>query len=152
MLYALPADCQSADAIAPEKRELIRRILDATSAADLMLVAMETALPAQRASNPAVPAVFWERFMARARAERQTLVDSIVPIYDKAFTAEELKGLLQFYESPVGRRFVAASPELARESMLAGQRWGMVLGQQVGAQLQREGVIPPPPPLPNDGS
>jgi hypothetical protein len=146
IVYAVPADCQSTGEAAGEKQAIIRRILEVTNAAELMLVAMETALPAQRASTPGVPAVFGERFAARARAERHTLVDSIVPVDDKAFTTEELKQLLQFYESPIGKRFVAVSPELARESMLAGQRWGMVLGQEVGAQLQREGVIPPPPP------
>lgn len=145
VLYAVPADCQSAGANVSEKEVIIRRILEVTKVAEVMLVAIEGALPAQRATNPTVPAVFWDRFGARVRSERQTLIDLIVPIYEKMFTTEELKQLLQFYETPIGRRFIDATPELARESMLAGQRWGMVIGQEIGAQLQREGLIPPPP-------
>jgi hypothetical protein len=145
ILYALPADCQAAGANVSEKEEIIRRILEVTKAAEVMLVAIEAGLPAQRASNPGVPAVFWDRFAVRARDERQSLIDSLVPIYDRAFTTAELMQLLQFYETPIGRRFIAASPEIARESILAGQRWGMIIGQQIGAQLQREGIIPPPP-------
>ena len=145
VLYAVPADCQSTGANASEKEVLIRRILVVTKAAELMVVAIEEGLPAQRASNPSVPAVFWDRFAVRARNERQSLIDSLVPIYDKAFSTSELKELLQFYETPMGTRLIAVTPQLARESMLAGQRWGMILGQEIGAQLQREGIIRPPP-------
>ena len=130
----------------PEKEAVIRRILDVTKTAELILTTMEAGLPAQRASNPAIPAVFWDRFAARARAESRTLLDSLVPVYDRVFTTEELKELLRFYESPLGQRLIAVTPDLARESMMAGQRWGFVLGQAVGAELQREGLIQPPPP------
>ena len=130
----------------PEKDAVIRRILDVTKTAELILTTIEAGLPAQRASNPAIPAAFWDRFAARARAESRSLIDSLVPIYDRAFTTEELKELLRFYESPLGQRLIAATPDLSRESMLAGQRWGFVIGQEIGAQLQREGLFRPPPP------
>ncbi len=41
---------------------------------------METALPAQRASNPRIPAVFWDRFAERARSRRSEFVELLVPI------------------------------------------------------------------------
>lgn len=137
-----------------EKETVIRRVLDVTRTADLILTTIEAGLPAQRASNPSIPAVFWDRFAARARAESRSLIDSLVPIYDRLFTTEELKELLRFYETPLGQRLIAATPDLSRESMLAGQRWGFVLGQEIGAQLQREGLLRPPPedePSTNDG-
>jgi hypothetical protein len=60
--------CQSQQSrLNPEKEQVIRQILDVTKAAEVMLVAMEAGLPAQRASNPSIPAVFWDRFAARAR-------------------------------------------------------------------------------------
>jgi uncharacterized protein len=128
----------------PEKEQVIRQILDVTKAAEVMLVAMESGLPAQRASNPNIPAVFWDRFAARARDQRHLLLDSLVPIYDRLFTTDELKELLRFYKTPFGQRFIAISPDLARESIAAGQRWGSAIGQEVGAQLEREGVPRPP--------
>jgi hypothetical protein len=111
----------------------------------MMLVGIEAGLPAQRAANPNIPAAFWDRFAARVRNERGTLIDSLVPIYDRLFNVDELKELLRFYQTPFGKRFIAASPDLARESILAGQRWGFVIGQEIGAQLQREGLVPRPP-------
>ena len=129
----------------PEKEAVIRRILDVTRTADLIFSTIEAAMPAQRASNPSIPPVFWDRFIVRARAERRSLIDSLAPVYDRLFTTEELKELLRFYETPLGQRLVAASPDLARESMLVGQRWGFVIGQEIGAQLQRESLVLPPP-------
>ena len=137
--------CQSQQSrLNPEKEQVIRQILDGTKAAEVMIVAMEASLPAQRASNPNIPAVFWDRFAARAHDQRGAFLDSLVPIYDRLFTAGELKELLRFYKTPFGQRFIAISPDLARESIAAGQRWGFIIGQEVGAQLQREGMPRPP--------
>jgi hypothetical protein len=97
-------------AIDPAKLTVIRRILDVTRAADQMFVAMEASLPMQRMSNPQIPAVFWDRFMTRAREQRGALVDSLVPIYDRNFSLADLSDLLRFYESPVGKRFIDAMP------------------------------------------
>jgi hypothetical protein len=128
----------------PEKEAVIRRILEITKAAELILTTMEASLPAQKAANPIIPAVFWDRFAARARAESATLIDSLVPVYDRLFTTEDLKELVRFYETPLGKRLIAATPEMSREAMVVGQRWGFVLGQQIGEQLQREGLFRPP--------
>jgi hypothetical protein len=130
----------------PEKEAVIRRVLEVTGTAELILTTMEAGLPAQRASNPSIPAVFWDRFAARARADSRSLIDSLVPVYGRLFTTEELKELVRFYETPLGKRLIAATPELARESMMVGQRWGFVIGQEIGVQLEREGLLRPPPP------
>jgi uncharacterized protein len=141
---ASTALCQSQQSrLNPEKEQVIRQILEVTKAAEVMLVAMEAGLPAQRASNPSIPAVFWDRFAARAREQRRVLIDSLVPIYDRLFTSDELRELLRFYKTPFGQRFIAVSPDLARESIAAGQRWGAAIGQEVGTELQREGVKRP---------
>ena len=46
------------------------------------------------------------------RAMRQ-----IAGIYDKYYTEDEIRYLLQFFESPVGRKFAAESPKIAREML-----------------------------------
>jgi hypothetical protein len=38
-------------------------------------------------------------------------------IYAEVFTTEELEGLIAFYESPIGQKFIAKQPELAAASM-----------------------------------
>jgi hypothetical protein len=122
------------------KIALIRQVIAATRAADQTVLAMETSLPAQRASNPRIPAVFWDRFAERARARRADFVELLVPIYSHLFSTAELRGLLEFYRSPLGQRLLEAQPDLTREAMLAGQQWGTRLGAEIGQELAAEGI------------
>ena len=124
----------------PEKRRLIQDMLARTKAVDLAMQAMESSIGAQRSANPRIPAVFWDRFLARAKAERGDFEAMIGGIWDRHFTSAELRELLAFYDTPVGRKTLEVMPALSQESMLAGQQWGQRLGMKVGAELEAEGV------------
>src|ERR1044071_6679913 len=50
-----------------------------------------------------------------------------IELYDKYFTNDEIKDLVRFYESPIGRKAVEVLPQLTQESI----NRGMQLGQQV---------------------
>jgi uncharacterized protein len=41
--------------------------------------------------------------------------DELMKLYDKHYSAEEIKGLLQFYGSPLGQRVAAESPKIFHE-------------------------------------
>jgi uncharacterized protein len=41
--------------------------------------------------------------------------EQLVALYDKHYTADEIKGLLQFYGSPLGQKVAAESPKIFRE-------------------------------------
>lgn len=43
------------------------------------------------------------------------VTEQLVGIYDKHFTDDEIKGLLQFYGSPLGQRVAAEMPKINRE-------------------------------------
>lgn len=120
----------------------IRKLLDLTGAARLAVQSMEAVMPAQRAANPQIPAVFWDAFLAHARRDMPQLVDSLVPIYAAHYTRAELEELVRFYESPLGKRLSEVQPRITQESIAAGQRWGAAIGQFVGDSLARAGVKP----------
>jgi len=43
------------------------------------------------------------------------ITDQLVSVYDAHFTDEEIKGLLQFYGSPLGQKVAAEMPKISRE-------------------------------------
>lgn len=43
------------------------------------------------------------------------IIERIIPIYDKYFTEVELKGLLDFYNGPLGQKFLDVSPSMAKD-------------------------------------
>lgn len=47
-------------------------------------------------------------------------VDLAVPIYAQHFSLEDIQGLIQFYESPLGQRVVKTMPQVVQDSQSAG--------------------------------
>ena len=47
------------------------------------------------------------------------ITDQLVGIYDKHFTDDEVKGLLQFYGSPLGQKVASEMPKINREIQAA---------------------------------
>src|ERR1700741_1742484 len=52
------------------------------------------------------------------------VTNRMVEIYGKHFTAEDIKGLLQFYGSPLGQKFAAEMPKIMAETQTANRAEG----------------------------
>ena len=50
------------------------------------------------------------------------LKDDYIGIYAGTFTEDELKGLIDFYKSPVGQKFISKNPELMKKTMAITQK------------------------------
>ena len=66
------------------------------------------------------------------------LVDASARIYASHFTEAELKQILAFYQSPVGRRMVVEEPRALDESMANAGNWGDNLSDEVIAKMRDE--------------
>ena len=119
---------------------LAAQVLTVTHAIDQALTSMEAMIAAQRQLNSKLPPVFWDRFEARIHADAGQLADMVAVIYATRFTADELRGLLAFYKTPLGRRLLEEQPLVVQESIQAGQRWGAAIGAQIGQELAAEGA------------
>jgi hypothetical protein len=51
----------------------------------------------------------------KSNFDQQHALQQITGIYDKHFSEDEIKGLLDFFSSPLGQKFAAESPKIARE-------------------------------------
>jgi hypothetical protein len=106
---------------------------------------------------------FHEKFTASAPSGAVT--DAVVPIYARHFSTEDIRALIQFYESPLGQRVVKTMPEVTQESESAGiqldQRAALsVLRAMQGEYPELKQMLPPengapgagPEPSPAPGS
>ena len=79
------------------------------------------------------------------------LFDQIIPIYHRHLLHSEIRELIAFYDSPIGRKTISVMPQVVGESMQAGQRWGLALGpelqRRIRSALAREGLMPADPPV-----
>jgi hypothetical protein len=89
--------------------------------------ALESSLPPGEYRDKLI-AAFFVKF--RAKFDLQQVLDLAVPIYDKYFSHEEIKGLIRFYETPLGQKTISVLPQLTTELMTQGRRLGEDAGRQ----------------------
>jgi uncharacterized protein len=60
----------------------------------------------------------------RKKFDVDQMTEQLISIYDKHYTDEEIKTLLQFYGSPVGQKVAAETPKITREIQAASRSTG----------------------------
>jgi uncharacterized protein len=88
-------------------------------------------LPASQQGQQFVNA-FVADYQKKFNADEVT--NQVAGIYDKHFSDEEIKGLLQFYSSPLGRKLAAESPKIQAEIEAANQK----VSTRVAADVLRD--------------
>jgi uncharacterized protein len=95
-----------------------------------------------RADNPKIPVEVWTSFEKRISG-RRTLEDTYVPIYAKYLPEEEARGVVSFYQTPAGARFLELNPRIEAQARGAAQAWAVQLAQEL---LTGAAVHPSPAP------
>jgi hypothetical protein len=122
-----PAAKSHGKSIDPQKESDIRSLLELVGSRDMIQDAANNSTEQYRQKLTALApnddkaqesfnsylAVFQKKFDADA------LNEQLVVIYDKHYTGEEIKGLLQFYGSPLGQKAAAEMPKISKEIQLA---------------------------------
>jgi uncharacterized protein len=116
----------TAKSMDPEKEADLRSLLQYVGAKEqLQSVASESAAQYSEKLNASVKNVAdnskRQELVAVASGsfhknfDQQRALQQIAAIYDKHFTDDEIKGLLDFYSSPLGQKFAAESPKINKE-------------------------------------
>jgi len=66
------------------------------------------------------------------------VMNQLVALYDKHFTDDEIKGLLQFYGSPLGQKVAAEMPKIGRESQVAIRAASTKASKDALAELKQQ--------------
>jgi hypothetical protein len=64
--------------------------------------------------------------------------DEIAKAYATRFTESELKEMLTFYKSPVGRKMTVEEPKAIQESMIFAQEWSNKFSEEVLRKFREE--------------
>lgn len=88
-------------------------------------------------SNDPNAKVFYERFMYEMREgrARRWMTNLYVRTYRLNFTHSEIKEITQFYQTPLGKKFIEKTPLVAQAVMMQGQKIGAYLGQTIMAEI-----------------
>jgi uncharacterized protein len=131
-------------AVDPVKEDDIRALLEITGSA-------KVGEEMQKAFLEQVRASFAESLPQNERSKRfvdeyidrfqkkfnpQALTELTIPIYDKHISADDLKGLLAFYRSPLGERTLKALPLVLKESRERGAALEQKAAQETMEELK----------------
>jgi len=82
----------------------------------------------------AVAAQLKKEYASRANE----LVDASARIYASHFTEAELKQILAFYQTPLGRKVIQEEPKALDESIANAGNWGNNLSQEIADKMRVE--------------
>lgn len=150
------AQARKGPAVDPAHRADIERLMDTTGAsalgAQMASTVSDAFLNGFKQTRQAVPPRVIEIVREVLNTEFEQafnggeIKDRQIALYAKYFTHDDVKGLLAFYQTDLGRKAIAATPNLAREGAAIGEQWARanmprVLGV-VETRLKAEGLIP----------
>jgi len=147
-----------ADELTQAKYSDIKKLIDITGSADTGLqfagATSQGIFSTLKAARPDIPdralEVINREMIALLKEKMNTpggLIDQWVHIYDKYFSHAEIKELLAFYQSNIGKKVIARLPKVLNESIVAGERWWVEslrpeFEKRIYAALKREGILP----------
>lgn len=137
---AIGTTSPASSAPAPSFKDLLKTMMEVTGSEATYNAVIIQMVSTFKTQKPEVPAAVWNEFGEEfTKAVSRDILDLLLPIYQKHFTEDDLKAAIAFYESPAGQKMALASPLVMRESMEAGQQWGMKVGADIAAKLKEKG-------------
>jgi hypothetical protein len=140
------SNATAATKIDPAKEADIRRLLDLAGTKALVVQTMDSMSKSIKPllTNSLPPGEYREKlvdlFFAKfsAKADVEHLLDLAVPVYDKNFSHQEIRSLIEFYQTPLGQKAMATLPKVTAEMQEQGRKWGEDLGRQCMVEVLSE--------------
>jgi len=137
---------QVRSSIDPAKEADIRSLMELVGARDLVQDGVNTAIEQSREKLLAtVPnndkgQAFVNAFATsyQKRFDVDQVTNQLEALYDKHFTDDEIKGLLQFYGSPLGQKVAAEMPKINRETQAAIRAANTKAAKDALAELKQQ--------------
>jgi protein TonB len=124
----------------PEKIADIRRLLELNGSKATRVKMFELVLERLHAqARPDTPASFWDALLEELNTE--PLDETVVLLYDKYFTQDEIREFIRFYETPAGRKLAATAPVIIQDSMQQFAGRGPALIQKAMERLRTSGYL-----------
>lgn len=133
-------------AIDPAKEADIRRLLDAMGTTTLIQGMMDRMVQSLKPimANSLPPGdyrdqlldLFFQKF--RTKFATKQFIDLAVARYDENFSDAEIKGLIDFYQTPLGRKMTTVLPTLTAELQQDGQKYGQEIGRDSMVEVLAE--------------
>jgi uncharacterized protein len=138
----IPTETPAPKKIDSEKEKLIRSLLARTKEAEMAEERVLQAMAGMKQLMPRVPEKYWQKYRSLITVEE--LQNRLVEVYDRHFTAAEIQSLIQFYDSPIGKKLSEQALPILRESIEIAQEMSKRAGSAVASEVRAEQLLQQP--------
>jgi uncharacterized protein len=126
-----------------EKEADIRRLLELVLPRDRINQSLNEIIGALKTAMPQVPEKIWQEVVSELRLDSETVFLIYLPIYDAYYSGDEVKQLIAFYESALGKKTLRNMPLIEAEAALQGEAVGHELLKKITERLRAKGYNTP---------
>ena len=138
---AIPAPAEEAAApVMGEKRDLILKFIDVFGTRRTMEQNLKAMFEDMGPNDPQA-----KKFKDNVRVDE--IIEQLIPLYDKHFSAEDLKAFITFYSSTEGKKLLDTIPLLMRDSVDISARYFEEKFPEEKAAAEKAGADTEEPPV-----
>jgi uncharacterized protein len=146
VILAAVGQAMAGPPVDPAKEAHIRQLLEVTGSvkmaqdmmsqmANQLRPMLEKSLPPGE-HNQEIADAFVQKMVSHANLEE--LIERLIPVYDQHLTDDEIQGLIQFYQTPLGQRYVQVMPDMMKQSYAVSAQWGQEIAKQVLDEMREK--------------
>lgn len=140
LIFCLYAFTASFAQVNKEYKSTLKKMIEVSGSSAAFKSAITQIIVMFKQNYTNVPSDVWDEFEKEfSKTSVDDLVELLAPIYHKHLTVDDLKKIIEFYQTPVGKKYAEKTPMITQESMMAGQEWGKKIGQQIQDKLKEKG-------------
>jgi uncharacterized protein len=123
-----------------EYKRTLKKMLDAAGSEATFDSAIKQMLGMFKGQYQSVPENVWAELETEmVKISVNDLVEMLAPVYEKHLSIADLNKIIEFYQTPVGKKYAEKTPFITQESMQVGQEWGMKVGQKFQEKMKEKG-------------
>jgi hypothetical protein len=118
----------------------LKKMLEVAGTESSFQVVVKQLFDMLKQQQTSVPDSIWMEFETEfLKTSIDDLVEMLAPVYQNHMTEADLMKIIEFYQTPVGKKYAEKTPLIMQESMQVGQQWGQSIGQKFLEKLKARG-------------
>ena len=122
VLWCVALGVQAQDNQEYEKQ--VAKMLEMTHTMDAMKQIFPQMTAMLKQQLPQAPDEFWKELDASMNGMYDKIIKAVIPVYKKYLTLDDLKEIIKFYETPVGKKLSEMNPKRQPKYYLSPNRSG----------------------------
>jgi len=125
----------AAPAVDEEVKAKIEQLLELLDTKKTLNTVVDELLRQFRTAYPKVPEMLWAR--VKEEVLSKTFIDMLITIYAAHFTRQDIEELIDFWSSPVGRKFIREQPRILQESLAVSREYMKGANERILADVRK---------------